>query len=93
MAIFKHSQLANCKFRRQNSIGNYIVDLFCYEKKLVIELDGQPHFEKKGIEYDKKRTHYLESIGLNVIRFENNEILYDTDRVLKDIAQIVKNEN
>lgn len=86
----KHSQLANCKFRRQNSIGSYIVDFFCYEKKLVIELDGQPHFEQKRIEYDKKRTEYLESLGIKVIRFENNEVLLDTDRVLRDIEKIIQ---
>ena len=82
--------MANCKFRRQNSIGNYIVDFFCYEKKLVIELDGQPHFEENNIEYDLNRTKYLESLGLMVIRFENQEVLYDTDRVLKEIEKLLK---
>ncbi|MBU1097015.1 MAG: endonuclease domain-containing protein [Bacteroidetes bacterium] len=81
----KHRQLAGFKFRRQHSIGNYIVDFYCPEIKLIIELDGQPHFEKEGIEYDKIRTTYLESIGLQVKRFENREILLDTDRILKEL--------
>lgn len=86
----KHSQLTNTKFRRQQSIGPFIVDFFCYKTKLAIELDGQHHFEKETIEYDKRRTKFLESNGIKVVRFENQEVLYDTDRVLKEIEELVK---
>ena len=86
----KHSQLSGKKFRRQHSIGYYIVDFFCYESNLVIELDGQPHFEEENIGYDKNRTKYLESLGLSVIRFENQEVLYNTERVLKEIEKYLK---
>ena len=84
------SQLADCKFRRQVSIDSYVVDFLCNEKKLVIELDGEYHFEKETIEYDKKRTKFLESLGLTVIRFENQDVLYDTERVLKEIEKFLK---
>ena len=91
--LWKHlqkSQLSNCKFRRQFSIDGYIVDFYCTEKKLAVELDGQQHFEKEIIEYDKNRTKYLESLGIKVIRFENQEVLYDTERVLKDITKMLE---
>lgn len=86
----KNSQVANTKFRRQQSIGPFIVDFFCYKNKLVIELDGQHHFEEENILYDKERTAFLENYGIKVIRFENQEVLYDTDRVLREIEAILK---
>ncbi len=88
--FLKHSQLAGKKFRRQHSIGNYVVDFFCYEKNLAVELDGHHHLEKEVIEYDKERTKFLESLGVKVIRFENLEVIFDTDRVLRDIEKILK---
>ena len=57
------------------SIGPYIVDFFCPECKLAIELDGAPHFEELAIERDAKRTAYLEGEGIHVMRFENRIIL------------------
>ena len=56
------------KFRRQAVINKYIVDFYCPEAKLIIELDGSQHYEEKGLEYDEKRTTVLEQYGLNVIR-------------------------
>ncbi|MGD8782644.1 MAG: endonuclease domain-containing protein [Ignavibacteria bacterium] len=85
--FLKHSQLAGKKFRRQHSIGNYIVDFFCYEENLAVELDGQHHSDKEVIEYDKERTKFLESLGIKVIRFENHEVIFNTDNVLKKIEE------
>lgn len=82
----KHSQLKGRKFRRQQSINFYIVDFFCPEEKLVIELDGEPHFTPEGQKYDAERTKYFESLGLRVVRFENQDVLYNTDFVLEKIA-------
>ena len=59
------------KFRRQVSIGKYVVDFYCTEKKLVIEIDGIQHDDAK--EYDEIRTHYLKTQGIDVLRFWNNE--------------------
>ena len=63
------------RFRRQYVIGNYIVDFYCHQAKLVIELDGSQHYEPEEIEKDRVRTAYLESLGLQVIRFTNLEVL------------------
>jgi very-short-patch-repair endonuclease len=60
------------KFRRQHSIGNYIVDFYCPKNKLIIEIDGWQHKKKEN--YDKKRDKYLESLGFEILRFWNNEI-------------------
>jgi len=57
----KHSQLENKKFRRQHSVGKFILDFYCPSEKLAVELDGAPHFTEEGIEYDKKRTEFLNS--------------------------------
>ena len=81
----KNSQFEGRKFRRQSSIKNYIVDFYCPEEKLVIELDGDFHFEEQVIKEDEKRTKILMSEGLKVIRFENQEVLLDLEDVLSKI--------
>ena len=81
----RNRQLCNCKFRRQHEIGSYIVDFICLESKLIIELDGSGHILKK--EHDANRTNYLESLGYNVIRFWNNEVVQELDNVLNAIYQ------
>ena len=62
------------RFRRQEIIGNYIVDFFCERAKLAIELDGSQHYEEAEKEYDAQRTEKLRSIGIDVIRFSNADI-------------------
>ena len=62
------------KFYKQRIIGGYIVDFYCAPAKLVIELDGSQHYEEKGIEHDRKRTEFLRSLGLEVLRFSNTDI-------------------
>jgi very-short-patch-repair endonuclease len=83
----KQSQLEGRKFRRQTSVGNYVGDFYCPEEKLVVELDGEVHFDEEAIKYDKKRTVYLVSLGLTVIRFVNNEVLKNTEYVLSKIKE------
>ncbi len=68
------------KFRRQHSIGIYIVDFYCVEKKLIIELDGKVHLKNK--DYDKGRDNYLKSLGINVFRIKNEEVGTDIDKVI-----------
>ena len=63
------------RFRRQYIIGNYIVDFYCHQAKLVVELDGSQHYEEKGQMDDLLRTAYLESLGLKVLRFSNLDVL------------------
>jgi very-short-patch-repair endonuclease len=63
------------RFRRQFVIGNYIVDFYCHAAQLVVELDGSQHCTPEEMEYDRKRTEYLESQGLKVIRFSNLDVM------------------
>ena len=86
----KGRKLEGRKFRRQTSIGNYIVDFYCPEEKLVVELDGEVHFDEETIKYDEKRTEFIESVGLKVIRFENQDVLKNTDYVLSKIKEYFK---
>lgn len=79
------SQLEGRKFRRQHSIGNYIVDFYCPKEKLIVELDGQVHDNIMNEEYDTKRTIYLENLGFKVLRFENNLVFEQLDMVLESI--------
>ena len=71
------------KFRRQHPIGPYIVDFFCEERCLVIEIDGGQH----GPEVDQARTEYLESNGMNVMRFWNNEVRENMEGVVATIQE------
>lgn len=79
-------QLNGIKFRRQQTIGSYIVDFVCMEHRLVVELDGGQHAEQ--IEYDNKRTEFLNSQGYRVVRFWNNEVLQQTEVVLDKIVEM-----
>ena len=62
------------KFLRQKILGKYIVDFYCAEAKLIVELDGSQHYEDKGMKYDTERTIYLEQYGVRVLRIPNNEV-------------------
>ena len=84
----KHSKLG-VKFRRQHSIGGYIVDFYCPEKKLVIEIDGLQHLGNNDKEYDKNRTNFFKSFDINVIRFTNIEIDNDMENVISKITTIL----
>src|SRR5262245_44455665 len=81
--FLRDRRLGGFKFRRQLSIGPYITDFCCYERRLVIELDGGQHAEQQ--DYDEARTHYLEQQGFRVLRFWNEEIFKETDSVCQSI--------
>ncbi len=83
----KNKQLEGRKFRRQHSIGNYIVDFFCVSESLVIELDGETHNNSFADENDMKRTQFLNDQGVKVIRFENKEVFENMDLVLHNIKE------
>jgi very-short-patch-repair endonuclease len=78
----KNNKLAGKKFRRQQSVGNYILDFYCPSEKLAIELDGDVHFQEIKQESDSKRTLYLRSLGIRVLRFENRLVFEDIEWVL-----------
>jgi very-short-patch-repair endonuclease len=71
------------KFRRQQPIGPYITDFVCFEKRLIIEIDGGQHQEQ--IEYDAIRTEWLKQQGYKVLRFWNNEVLSELAGVITSI--------
>jgi very-short-patch-repair endonuclease len=87
----KGRQLFGQKFRRQISIGRYIVDFYCAEARLVIELDGEHHFPITLDEYETERTLYLEREGIKVIRFENKELYDNLEGVLDTITRALQN--
>ena len=76
-------------FHRQKPLDEFIVDFFCNELMLAIEIDGISHVGQE--EYDKQRQQKLESLGIRFLRFDDNDVYYKTDTVLKDIAEWIKN--
>ena len=78
-------QFYGLKFRRQVPVENFIVDFLCFEKRLIIELDGGQHALDENIQQDKERDHILNSNGFMVLRFWNNEVLSNLDGVLETI--------
>ena len=80
-------QLQGLKFRRQHGIGPYIVDFYCPEQSLVIEVDGDGHADTDQILKDRQREKYLQSLGLHVIRYINDDILKNLDGVMEDLAE------
>lgn len=83
----RNRKVSNCKFRRQHPIARYIVDFYCHEARLVIEVDGGIHFTPENIQYDQFRTEELEGLGLKVIRFRNEEVLENMSGVLAEIRK------
>ena len=83
---FRAGQFHELKFRRQHGIGPYIVDLYCPEKNLVIEIDGDTHADAEQIRKDTSRDAYLTSLGLHVIRYMNDQVLNNLDGVLEDLS-------
>ena len=74
-SVLRNRNLEGYKFRRQHPIGNFVVDFFCVQKKLVIEIDGDSHATQE--EYDAMRTEWLQGQGCKVIRFTNEDVLKD----------------
>ena len=78
------------KFRRQHPIDFFIIDFYCAEAKLLIEIDGPSHFEKEQQDYDQARTEYLEASGYKVIRFTNDDVRYNIHAVVTEIMEEVE---
>ncbi|HEV8694462.1 MAG TPA: DUF559 domain-containing protein [Lysobacter sp.] len=81
------SQLDGLKFRRQHAVPPYVVDFYCDALKLVVELDGSQH----NIEVDAARTRFLESQGLTLLRFWDNDVLLQTEAVVEAIFNFASN--
>jgi len=78
------------KFRRQYSIGKYILDFYCQKLKLDIEIDGATHETKKEINHDNDRKEFLESLGLTVKRYRNIDVKASLESVLDDLRLVIE---
>ncbi len=85
--MLKGRQMEGRKFRRQHSVANYILDFYCPEERLAIELDGQGHFEDTQAEYDRERDLFLEACGIRVLRFENKWVWDNPDGLLEEVKK------
>jgi len=86
----RNRQIEDVKFRRQHSYGPYIMDFYCPELRLCIELDGAGHFTVEGMERDELRTKFLKNANIEVLRFENKAVFEDIDGVIETIQSRVK---
>ena len=87
--LVRDRRFLDLKFRRQHQIGDYIVDFYCDEKELIIEIDGGIHNTDQRRKVDHKRDGYLKALGMTVIRIPNEELLSDTEKSLERIASIL----
>jgi very-short-patch-repair endonuclease len=83
--MLKGKQLEGRKFRRQHSVGNYILDFYCPSEQIAIELDGQGHFEATQAEYDRERDLFLNHYGIRVLRFENKWVWDNPEGLLDTV--------
>jgi very-short-patch-repair endonuclease len=82
----RNRQLGGLRFRRQAPIGPYIVDFFCPERNLIVEVDGDQHGHESNMKHDAERTRWLEGRGHRVLRFANVEVTNDLDAVYAAIS-------
>jgi very-short-patch-repair endonuclease len=83
----RSKSLNGCKFRRQYSIGTYIVDFYCPQLKLAIEIDGESHFIDGADSYDRNRQAIIESFGVNFLRFTNTDVYERLEGVIDKILE------
>ncbi len=88
--LVKSKKLDDYKFRRQHIIGNYITDLVCLDRRLVIEIDGLIHQLPENKESDEVRTEWLNNKGFKVIRFTNDDVLFNADNTIEQISLILE---
>lgn len=78
------------KFRRQHSIGRYIVDFYCAEHALVIEVDGDSHYSAEARDHDQKRNRFMQTLGIETLRFTNAEVMGNIEGVILAIQQRIQ---
>ena len=83
--LLRGRQIAGAKFRRQHQFGPFILDFFCAEHRLAIEVDGGQHFSDEGESRDRARTAWLQRAGISVLRFDNLQVLQETEGVIDAI--------
>ena len=88
--VLRNKDVFKVRFKRQHPIDIFIVDFYCHQLKLAIEVDGEIHLLKKVNEYDAGRQHDIEKLGIKILRFTNKEILEDLEAVKKRIMLEMK---
>ena len=86
----RRRQILGIQFYRQKPIERFIVDFYAPKAGLVIEVDGGQHFEKEAMARDKERDAILEELGLKILRFDNLQVLKETEAVLEAIERVVR---
>ncbi len=92
-AHLKENKFEGIHFRRQHPISKFIVDFYCHELLLVIEIDGGVHLEEAVTERDEGREIELQRLGLTILRFNNEEVLNDIKSVREKIKSFIEKEN
>ena len=92
-SILQHSNLGGYKFRRQHSVGPYILDFYCSAARLAVELDGDSHFTDDAVVYDQERTAYLNGLNITVLRFLNTDVYENLTVVGESILKRIQGEN
>lgn len=92
-SILQHSNLGGYKFRRQHSVGPYILDFYCPEVRLAVELDGDSHFTDDAVVYDQERTAYLNGLHITVLRFLNTDVFENLTMVGERILERIQGHN
>ncbi len=85
----KDKNIFKTKFRRQHPIYFFIVDFYCHEYKLVIEVDGEIHDFNDKKEYDLNRTYEIKKFGIEVLRFTNDQVISNTEWVISEIHKVI----
>jgi very-short-patch-repair endonuclease len=91
--LLKQNCFTNYKFRRQHPIDTFIVDFYCHQEKLVIEIDGGYHLTKEQQEKDINRSAILERLGIKILRFTNEEVRNQKGNTTKIILETLKNKS
>ncbi len=86
--LLRRNKLDGMRFRRQHAVGRFILDFYCPDRKIAVEVDGSIHEDQR--DYDQSRDEVLSQYGIRVIRFQNDEVLKDSDSVLERILRFSK---
>ena len=86
----EHLKYLNVRFKRQHPVLYFVADFYCHKARLVIEVNGGYHDIPEQYKYDKEREHEIEELGLKVIRFTNEQVLFHIENSLKVIEEVIK---
>ncbi len=92
-SLLRARRMAGLKFFRQYGVGPYVLDFYCPERRLAIEVDGDQHADARGREHDCDRASYLRQLGIRIVRFWNNDVLKNTEGVVERITYEIGSRN